>query len=392
MEATMIKQVLPTRCLRHAYRTRVLGIRNTSTTTTRTRTTTAKNIAQSKTTAPAAPKTPAARAEPTTTTTTTTTPPPPLLTLTPQTLHSYATTPAPTIPQLHYSNLFFSSQSPAHLWTTPYFRQFPSSPHPEVAFLGRSNVGKSSLLNALFNRPRVKTAHVSKKPGRTRTMNAFGVGPLSANKVAEGTEKWKMLGRGGVVVIDMPGYGKGSREEWGTEIMKVLEKRKQLRKTFLLVDIQHGLKATDKSLLAHLRASGIQFQLILSKADKILFPDPKPPSPQKLHNGLSKIQKQIADIYKELDMRGDGVDVLCVSAEKDLFVEGMPRAGRLGVDAVRWAVLRACGLDCDESGRARKLEGIDVVEGGGAVGKSAAPASSSAAASATSADSPLAVV
>ena len=150
---------------------------------------------------------------------------PKLLTLKPQNLHSYTTSPVPTAAQLQHSNAFFHS-IPAHLWTGAYFRQFPSSFHPEVAFLGRSNVGKSSILNALFNRPRARTAHVSKKPGRTRTMNAFGVGPEKL-EIAKDTESWKSLGRGGVVVVDMPGYGKGSREAWGTEIMKYLEKRKQ---------------------------------------------------------------------------------------------------------------------------------------------------------------------
>lgn len=57
-------------------------------------------------------------------------------------------------------------------------------------------------------------------------MNAFGVGPDMLD-IAKDTDKWKMLGRGGVVVVDMPGYGKGSRGEWGSEIMKYLEKRKQ---------------------------------------------------------------------------------------------------------------------------------------------------------------------
>lgn len=153
------------------------------------------------------------------------TPSPTLLTLQPQTLHSYTTTPIPTAVQLTHSNTFFHSP-PHHLWTAAYFRQFPASFHPEVCFLGRSNVGKSSLLNALLNRPRARTAHVSKKPGRTRTMNMFGVGS-EVLELAKETEKWKMLGRGGVVAVDMPGYGKGSREVWGKEILKYLENRKQ---------------------------------------------------------------------------------------------------------------------------------------------------------------------
>lgn len=231
----LIRPTIHIRCQNYIHRTRILGIRNvrtrpsirsiprstptvdgdsnieaTSKTETKTLTSEKSSTSTLKAVKSATPPTP---------------PTPTLLTLQPQTLHSYTTTSAPTAPQLQYSTSFFRSV-PEHLWTGAYFRQFPSSFHPEVCFLGRSNVGKSSLLNALFNRPRARTAHVSKKPGRTRTMNAFGVGPDMLD-IAKDTEKWKMLGRGGVVVVDMPGYGKGSRGEWGSEIMKYLEKRKQ---------------------------------------------------------------------------------------------------------------------------------------------------------------------
>ena len=166
-------------------------------------------------------------------------PPPPrepsqsLLTLQPQTLHLYTTSPVPTLPQLRYSTHFFIS-SPSHrLWTTPTFRLTPDSPHPEVAFLGRSNVGKSSLLNALFNRTKSQIAYVSKTPGRTRTMNAFGVGgreqkePGNDTGGGQKTTTTTTMGPGGVVVVDMPGYGQGSRDEWGPEILKYIERRKQ---------------------------------------------------------------------------------------------------------------------------------------------------------------------
>lgn len=238
MDAFM-RSAIHTRCLNHIQRTRILGIRSLRTRPqfisqpqpAPSEATDNGNVSwieleasQSKPNNP--PRThieTKAKAEaddkPITTTA------PALLTLQPQTLHSYTTSPAPTAAQLTYSNSFFQ-KPPKHLWTGAFFRQFPASAHPEVAFLGRSNVGKSSLLNAIVNRPRARTAHVSKKPGRTKTMNAFGVGPEMV-EIAKGTESWKALGKGGVVVVDMPGYGKGSREEWGEEIMKYLEKRKQ---------------------------------------------------------------------------------------------------------------------------------------------------------------------
>lgn len=80
-----------------------------------------------------------------------------------------------------------------------------------MAFLGRSNVGKSSLMNGLMGKEMCWT---SSRPGRTREMNAFGIGG-------------KKGGESKIVLLDMPGYGNASRTEWGTEIMKYLKDRKQ---------------------------------------------------------------------------------------------------------------------------------------------------------------------
>ena len=99
------------------------------------------------------------------------------------------------------------------MFSATNFRTIEILKIPEVAFLGRSNVGKSSLLNALMGK---KICHTSSKPGRTRSMNFFAVG---------GEDGYGNLGR--LAVLDMPGYGKGSREEWGREIMKYLLGRKQ---------------------------------------------------------------------------------------------------------------------------------------------------------------------
>lgn len=134
--------------------------------------------------------------------------------LTPTDLCYYWDTKPPTPSQLASADKLFtpSRHSPLKLWSASKFRTTPlSSVEPEVAFLGRSNVGKSSLLNAIMGQDICWT---SSKPGRTREMNAFGIG---------GTKG----GEHKVVLLDMPGYGKASRAEWGMEIMKYLQGRKQ---------------------------------------------------------------------------------------------------------------------------------------------------------------------
>ena len=125
----------------------------------------------------------------------------------------YWDTAPPTPSQLQRSEKFFRAAPPKLIFSTTNFRTIEILKIPEVAFLGRSNVGKSSLLNALMGK---KICHTSSKPGRTKSMNFFAVG---------GEDGHGNPGR--LAVLDMPGYGKGSREEWGTEIMKYLVGRKQ---------------------------------------------------------------------------------------------------------------------------------------------------------------------
>lgn len=279
-----------------------------------------------------------------------------LLTLSTETLNSYTTSLAPNANQLRYASSTFQHPPPHLLWSAATFRSFPPSPHPEVAFLGRSNVGKSSLLNALFGRTRDQLVHVSKQPGKTRTMNGFGLGaPMGAAPLkGEKEAAWKRLGRGGLVVVDMPGYGGGSREEWGKEALKYLLQRKQLRKTFLLVDAEHGLKSTDVELLRHFRREGIAHTIVLSKVDKILYPGAKPPGAIKLSNALLKLQQRCEDVRRELkeifdDGREMRDDILCCSADKSLDERSGWRS-KIGVDELRWAVLSSCGLESDEQG------------------------------------------
>lgn len=129
----------------------------------------------------------------------------------------------------------------------------PVSSLPEFAFAGRSNVGKSSLINALVNRKNlVKT---SKTPGRTQQINFFNLIDT-------------------LMLVDLPGYGyakasKNAIHEWNTLIENYLKGRTQLRRVFVLIDSRHGIKATDTKTMELLDEAAVSYQLVLTKTDKI---------------------------------------------------------------------------------------------------------------------------
>jgi GTP-binding protein len=129
--------------------------------------------------------------------------------------------------------------------------QLPPSQMPEIAFAGRSNVGKSSLINAIMGR---KIAHVSHTPGRTQQLNFFEVGP----------HFW---------LVDMPGYGyakvsKSLKKSWDGLIKNYLVGRPNLRVVFLLIDSRHGLKDSDLEMMKMLDSSAVAYRIILTKSDE----------------------------------------------------------------------------------------------------------------------------
>ncbi|KAJ9212879.1 hypothetical protein DTO166G4_5536 [Paecilomyces variotii] len=257
----------------------------------------------------------------------------PLRDLSASDLSYYWDTPAPNASQLAYAEKFFapSRHGPIKLWSAAKFRTTPlSSIEPEVAFLGRSNVGKSSLLNAVMGREMCWT---SSKPGRTREMNAFGIG---------GTKG----GESKIVLLDMPGYGKASREEWGTEIMKYLKERKQLRRAFLLIDSAHGLKKIDEDLLMLFRRYAIPHQIVVSKVDKFLFKNKKQAKSGVAPANIMKLQETLHNLRPLVQpdgrLEGPGAlgEIVTCSGETSIGP-----GQKLGVNALRWAILSAAGFD-----------------------------------------------
>lgn len=124
---------------------------------------------------------------------------------------------------------------------------------PEVAFAGRSNVGKSSLLNALTGRRTL--ARTSNTPGRTQEVNFFDLG-------------------GRLILVDLPGYGfaeapKPQVAAWTRLIRAYLKGRPNLRRVLVLVDSRHGLKSSDRDIMRMLDEAAVSYQVVLTKADKL---------------------------------------------------------------------------------------------------------------------------
>lgn len=131
--------------------------------------------------------------------------------------------------------------------------QLPDADLDEIAFAGRSNVGKSSLINALFNQK--KLAKTSSTPGRTQQLNFFNFD-------------------GKLYMVDLPGYGYAKAPEkmvrqWQAVLKTYLRGRPNLRRVFLLIDSRHGIKDEDLEIMKMLDISAVPYQIVLTKIDKI---------------------------------------------------------------------------------------------------------------------------
>lgn len=141
------------------------------------------------------------------------------------------------------------------LLSAPQLKFLPEPTVPEIAFCGRSNVGKSSLLNAITGRKAIARASVT--PGRTQELNIFEVGDPTLFRL-----------------VDMPGYGYAKAplavvEKWKKLIKTYLRGRQVLHRTLMLVDSRHGLKDVDRDMMKMLDETAVSYRVVLTKADKI---------------------------------------------------------------------------------------------------------------------------
>ena len=181
----------------------------------------------------------------------------------------------------------------AFLKSAPALEHLPEPIVPEVAFAGRSNVGKSSLLNKLTNRNSL--ARTSNTPGRTQELNFFDVGEPLAFRL-----------------VDMPGYGfakapKDMVRKWRFLVNDFLRGRQALKRALVLIDARHGIKDVDREIMDMLDKAAVSYRLVLTKADKI-----KP----------TELEKVAADTADEARKRPAAhPDILSTSSETGL---GMP--------------------------------------------------------------------
>jgi GTP-binding protein len=178
-------------------------------------------------------------------------------------------------------------------WAAASLDDLPAAVHPEVAFAGRSNVGKSSLINALTGRGAL--ARTSNTPGRTQQLIFFDLG-------------------GRLTLVDMPGYGyakapKAAVAAWTELVRGFLRGRPALRRLCLLIDARHGLKDNDRDVMTMLDGAAVGYQIVLTKCDK-----PKPDELARLIEAIStEAARHVAAhpvVIATSANEGDGIELL----------------------------------------------------------------------------------
>ena len=169
----------------------------------------------------------------------------------------------------------------------------PEADRLEVCFAGRSNVGKSSLINALTGRKGI--ARASNTPGRTQEINYFTLGE----------DRY---------LVDLPGYGYANAplsvvEKWQRLLKQYLQGRQTLRRAFVLIDSRHGVKAVDEEIMTLLDSAAVTFQVVMTKADKVKEKDRQKVLDQ-VRGALSKHPAAFPELVLTSSEKGDGISTL----------------------------------------------------------------------------------
>lgn len=200
-------------------------------------------------------------------------------------------------------NQIFGGEA-THVWgTEAQGVAFPDEKKPEVAFIGRSNVGKSTMINTLLNRH--KLARTSQRPGATKAVHFYDIGGIFN-------------------LVDLPGYGyakmsKTLSAQLAELIYTYFTSRRHLKKAYVLIDSRRGVKEVDREILNVLEEAGVPTQLIFTKGDKAK---------------AVERDKALADALEEFKN----------SALVDANIIGTSSETKYGIDDVRHSILEACGI------------------------------------------------
>ncbi len=169
----------------------------------------------------------------------------------------------------------------------------PPADRPEICFAGRSNVGKSSLINALAGRKEL--ARASNTPGRTQEINFFDLS-------------------GQAYLVDLPGYGfakapKPVVEKWQRLLKSYLSGRQSLRRAFVLIDARHGVKPVDEEIMALLDRAAVPFQVVLTKSDKVKQKQVAPVLAQ-VRSALNRHPAAYPEMVLTSSEKGEGIPTL----------------------------------------------------------------------------------